>query len=346
MVIAGWLLPNGFAHGPEWMILAGGLSGAVTVVVVAWNLSAPLSSRSGGVPVVGLRISLVYLLLTVAFGVVYVLNRHAAWFPLLPNRVLAHAHLGLLGWLGLTYVSVAEKLWPMFLLSHRPSARSGAVAVAAIGGGVLPLALGLLIPWPPLAMVGGGLVVVGLGAHIVSLASSVRHRRRPLELLHGYLFIASMFLVTGTVFGLLAAVVDVTPATRASMVAAEVAGLMAWLSLAVVGHCHKVVPFVVYTRLRSRGVRTHRSGRPLLFGDLYLKGPAWAGLLALAAGFGAVLSGIVGVSAPVAAVGGVLIALAGITTVLNLAIGPRLAATAAPPLLTVPAAVSPRKEIR
>ncbi len=327
MVLTGWLLPNGFAHGPEWMILAGGLSGAVTVVVVGWNLSAPLSSRSGGVPVVGLRISLAYLLLTVAFGVVFVLNRHTAWFPLLPNRVLAHAHLGLLGWLGLSYVSVAEKLWPMFLLSHRPSARSGAVAVGAIGAGVLTLALGLLLAWPPLAMVGGGLVVVGLGAHLVSLTASVRHRRRPLELLHGYLFTSSVFLAAGVGFGLTAAGSDLTSATRASLVAAEVTCLLAWLTLAVVGHCHKVVPFIVYTSLRSRGVRTHQTGRPLLFGDLYRKGPARGALAALAAGFGAVLAGIVGTSASVAAVGGVLIAVAGLTTVLNLTITPRRIAT-------------------
>jgi hypothetical protein len=329
MVLAAWLLPNGFAHGPEWMVLAGGLLGTVTVLIVAWNLSAPLSSRDGGVPVAGLRISMAYLLLTVGFGLVYVLNRRAGWFPLLPNRVLAHAHLGLLGWLGLSYVAVSEKLWPMFLLSHRPSVRSGRVAVTAIGAGVLPLAMGLLLASPVVTWVGGGLVSIGLAAHVVTLAACVRHRRRPLELLHWFLFSSTLFLLIGVGFGAVAAVADVAMSNRATLVAAEVGGLIAWLSLAVVGHSHKIVPFIVYTRLRSKGVRTNRSGGPLLFGDLYRKGPAWTVLASMVLGYGAVLLGIVTASSSIAAIGGGLIAIAGVVVAVNLTLGPRFAV--APP---------------
>ena len=330
MLIAAWLLPNGFAHGPEWMILVGGLSGAASALTVAWNLSGPLSSRSGGVPVIGLRMSVAYLVLTVGFGVVYVLNRQSGWFPLLPNRVLAHAHLGLLGWLGLTYVSVAEKLWPMFLLSHRPKARSGLIAVSAIGAGALPLALGLLLATPWLASIGGVLVVVGLGAHLVSLVSSVRHRRRPLELLHAFLAASALFLVIGVGFGIVAAFADVDTPTRMILVAAEVTGLIAWLSLAVAGHSHKIVPFIVYTRMRARGVQYHRSGRPLLFGDLYRKAPAWATFGMLTVGFSLVLAGILAGSAAVAAAGGFLVGIAGVSVGLNLSIGPRIAPIAEP----------------
>ena len=103
-----WLLPTGFAHGPESLVAAGGVAGAATVLLAAWNLSGPLSARDGGVPLAGLRFSVAFLVATVAFGVVYAFNRQTGWFPLMPNRVLAHAHLGLLGWLGLTYVAVAE----------------------------------------------------------------------------------------------------------------------------------------------------------------------------------------------------------------------------------------------
>jgi len=326
MVAAGWLLPNGFAHGPEWMILAGGVSGAAAALVAAWNLSGPLSSRTGGVPVPGLRISVTYLVLTVAFGVVYVLNRQAAWFPLLPNRVLAHAHLGLLGWLGLTYVSVAEKLWPMFLLAHRPGARSGKVAVVALGSGTLPLALGLLFSVAWLAMVGGALALVGLGAHLVSLASSVKHRRRPLEMLHAYLAASTLYLVIGIGFGVAAGFADVDTGTRMILVGVEVGALIAWLSLAVAGHAHKIVPFIQYTMLRSRGVDRHPSGRPLLFGDLYRKAPARATLVLLTVGFGLILAGMLTGSVPLAAFGGGSLGISGIVIGLNLAFGPRLAA--------------------
>lgn len=337
MVVASWLLPNGFAHGPEWMVLAGGLLAAASVIVIAWNLSAPLTSRTGGVPVTGLRISVGYLLLTVAFGVAYVLNRQTGWFPLLPHRVLAHAHLGLLGWLGLTYVAVSEKLWPMFLLSHRPSARSGVVAVAAIGSGVLPLAAGLLFAVPAIAWVGGALVVVGLGAHVTSLVGSVRHRRRALELLHGFLFISTAFLVAGVVFGVLAATADVSATTRGALVAAEVGAFMAWLTMAIVGHSHKIVPFIVYTRMRSRGIRLHRSGRPLLFGDLYSKTPARITLAVTAGGFLALVVGLAATSPQAIAVGGVLVAAGGLIALINLGLGPRHAGAVDP---AVPASLS------
>ncbi len=325
MVLAAWLLPNGFAHGPEWMIIAGAFLGSFAVLTTAWNLSAPLSSRDGGIPVVGLRISLAYLVLTVAFGVVYVLNRRAGWFPLLPNRVLAHAHLGLFGWLGLTYLSVSEKLWPIFLLSHRPSDLAGKVAVSAVGSGTLPLALGLLLALPALAWAGGALVLTGLVAHIASLVGSVRHRRRPLELLHAYLFTSTAFLLAGIVFGLSAAFADVDASIRSMLVAAEVGSLIAWLGLAVVGHSHKIVPFISYTALRAKGVRKHRSGRPLLFGDLYHKGTAWLTLAMIAPGFAAIVAGTVAGSTGAIAIGGGLVGSAGIVAMVNLTMGTRRA---------------------
>ena len=111
-----------------WRTTLGGLA---TVLLAAWNLSGPLAGHDGGLPLTGLRLSVGFLVVTVVFGVVYAFDRQTGWFPLLPNRVLAHAHLGLLGWLGLTYVSVAEKLWPMFLLAHRPRARAGAWGLAS-----------------------------------------------------------------------------------------------------------------------------------------------------------------------------------------------------------------------
>ena len=148
------------------------------------NLSGPLSARGKGTTVLGLRLALGFLVLTAAFGVTYAFDRQASWFGLLPRRVLAHAHLGLLGWLGLAYVAVAEKLWPMFLLAHRPGSRTGDWAVRLLPTGAAVLAAGLLIPNKPVAVAGGLLAGAGLASHLASLAGVIRHRRRPLELLH------------------------------------------------------------------------------------------------------------------------------------------------------------------
>lgn len=328
MVATAWLLPSGFAHGPESLVAAGGVTGAVTVLLAAWNLSGPLSAGGDGVPLAGLRLSVTYLVVTVAFGVVYAFDRQAAWFPLLPHRVLAHAHVGLLGWLGLTYVAVAEKLWPMFLLAHRPRAREGAWAVGLVGTGVPLLAAGLLFAAPAVAWPGGLAVGAGLVCHLVSLVQVVRHRRRPLELLHGFLFASAAFLVLALAFGAAAALLPVDTPTRTRLVAAEVAALAAWLGLAVIGHVHKIVPFISYTALRARGLTTGRSGRPLMFADLLHRPTARLTLAVAAAGYLLAVAGVAAASRDVLAVGGATVAAAGVLVTANLATGPRLAVRA------------------
>jgi hypothetical protein len=325
MVATAWILPTGFAHGPEWLVATGGAVGACTVGLAAWNLSGPLATPDNSAIVNGLRLSVTYLVLTVSFGVVYAFDRQAGWFPLLPHRVLAHAHIGLLGWLGLTYVAVAEKLWPMFLLAHRPRARAGAWAVGLLATAVPFLAVGLLFGVPWLAWPAAVAATTGLGAHVVSLATAVKHRRRPLELLHAYLFVSAAFLAAGVTLAAVAAAADVDVLLRGRLVAAEVAALVGWLGLAIVGHAHKIVPFIGYTALRARGI-VHApggDGRPLLFADLFDARVARATLVTGGSGFALVVSGLVAGNAAVVAAGGGLVAVTGALATTNLSVRPR-----------------------
>jgi hypothetical protein len=154
----------------------------------------------------------------------------------------------------------------------------------------------------------------------------VRHRRRSLELLHGFLFASAAFLVVALALGAAAALAAVEPAERSRLVTAEVAALTAWLGLAVVGHAHKIVPFIAYTALRARGVNTGPTGRPLLFGDLFHHGTARLTLVAASAGFATTLAGILAESPATVAAGGAAIALTGALVTANLASGPRRAA--------------------
>ena len=318
MVATGWLLPTGFAHGPEDLIPIGGVIGAVSVLAIVWTLSAPMLRGVVTLPVRGLRCSLAFLAATVLFGVVYAVNRQTGWFPLLPHRVLAHAHLGLLGWLGLTYVAVAEKLWPMFLLSHRPSDRSGHVAVWSLAGGVAVLAPGLLFGLPLVAWSGGAAIGVGVVAHLTSLTSHIRHRRRPLEVLHAFVLTSSAFLVLALVLATAAGALDVSITTRTRLVSAEVMALTAWLGLAIIGHVHKIVPFIGYQVLRSHGIASGPTGRPLLFADLFSRRLAWVSLMLGGTGAAAMVVGISsGVEWPVAG-GAALLAVTGVVTVANL----------------------------
>ncbi|QGG93681.1 hypothetical protein [Actinomarinicola tropica] len=323
MVATAWILPSGFAHGPEALVATGGVVGTATVGLAVWNLSGPLSSRDGGLPLWGLRFSVAYLAITVLFGVVYAFDRQTGWFPLVPHRVLAHAHLGLVGWLGLTYVAVAEKLWPMFLLAHRPHDREGQVAVWSLVVAAPILTVGLLFGIQPIGWIGGLLAAVGLCAHVASLLTCVRHRRRKLELLHAFLFTSAAFLLLALALAEVGGLFPMSPGRRSDVVAAEVAALVGWLGLAIVGHVHKIVPFIGYSALRARGIRARADGSPLLFAHLFRPGPARAALALGTAGFTLVVGGLLAVHATSVAVGGIALAACGATTTANLALTPR-----------------------
>src|SRR3546814_15702754 len=89
----------------------------------------------------------------------------------------------------------------MFLLAHRPGARSGALAVTFLGAGTPLVAVGLLGSWPIVTFLGGAAVLAGLGAHLVSLAGTIRARRPRLELLHRYVITPAAFPVVALGLG-------------------------------------------------------------------------------------------------------------------------------------------------
>src|SRR3546814_15634166 len=70
--------------------------------------------------------------------------------------------------------------------------------------------------------------------------------------------------------GVAAGLAPVSTTWRIRIVSGEVRALAAWLGLALLGHAHKVVPFIVWTKLRIDG-RMPTGGKPLLFGDLFRK---------------------------------------------------------------------------
>ncbi|HEX2849966.1 MAG TPA: hypothetical protein VHN98_05420 [Acidimicrobiales bacterium] len=311
----------GFALDVPGLVAVSGAAAFAALAAAGVNLSAPLAYGTG-TPVTGLRWAVALLVATAGFGVVYAFDRQAGWFPLFPVRVLAHAHLGLLGALGLAYVAVAEKLWPMFLLAHRPGRGPGALAVRLLPAGVLVLVGGLLVRSTPAAIAGATVACAGLGAHLASLAGFIRHRRRKLELLHAFVLTGAVALVSAVVLGAASAFAPVGPLTRMHLAAAEIAGLAAWLGLAIVGHSHKIVPFISYTALRARGVSRNGRGGPLLFADLYDARLARVSYAAATAGFALLIAGLATAGPVLVAAAGALIVGCAVVTLLNLVTGP------------------------
>ncbi len=321
---ASWLLPFGLATEQVAVTAVSGALAGLSIVLLAVNLAAPLSVRGKGTPVTALRLGLAGAVATSFLGVAFVGDRQGGWFVLSGHVDLAMGVLGLFGWLGLTYVGVAEKLWPMFLLAHLPGRhRSGRVAVWCLAGGVALASPALAWSADGLAWVGGAVAAVGLGAHLVSLAVHVRHRRRAVDLHLVFVLTAAAWVPVGVGLALAAAlVVPRHHHVGVALAAAALAAFGAWLLEALVGHAHKVVPFILWSALRSRGIATGPTGRPLLFADLYDHRWAAAAYGTLTCGVAALCAGLGASAPPLVAAGGVLFVATGLIVGANLSLVP------------------------
>lgn len=321
---AAWLLPLGIAARAESVVEAGGGFAAVAITLLVINLSGALAVKGKGAPVVGLRFCLAGFVATGCFGVLYVADRRGSWFDLSGHVVLAHAVVGLFAWLGLTYVAVAQRLWPLFFLAHVPGRRrAGQVAVWAVPAGVALLSPGLLTSLVPLTAAGAAVLVTGLGAHLNLLVAHLRHRRRSADLHLAFVATSAGWLVVGAGLALAAALV-LPGHEHAGMdlVAGAVAAFAGWLLEALVGHAYKVVPFIAWSALRAKGTATGPSGKPLLFGDLYDHRWAAVTYATVTAGIASVCAGLaVGLPA-LTAVGGSLFVATGLVAASNLSVTP------------------------
>lgn len=321
---ASWMLPIGIATEQVAVTAISGVFAALAITLLIVNFIGPLSVRGKGAPVTGLRFALAGSVLTACLGVAFVGDRQGNWFDLTGNVDLTMGVIGLFGWLGLTYIAVAEKLWPMFFLAHVPGRHvAGRIAVWAVPTGVVLLAPGLLLGVTGLAWGGAVVLAVGLGAHLASLVAYAHHRRRTADLHLVFVVTSAMWLLAGAGLSLASALV--MPHDYVYGVALVAAGLVAfggWLLTALVGHAHKIVPFIVWSALRGRGIKKKADGTPLMFADLYdhrwagiVYGLVTAGIAALCLGFAASISIAI-------AIGGGLLAVTGICVAVNLSLIP------------------------
>ena len=321
---ASWLLPLGIGFEQSALAAASGALALVGLILLVWNLATPLSVRGKGTPVTALRLGMLGAVATTLLGATFVGDRQGNWFALSGRVDLAMGVLGMFAWLGVTYIGVAQKLWPMFMLAHLPGRhRSGTVAVWATWLGAAVLAGGLAHGASAAEWSGAGVLCVGLGAHLVSLWAHLRHRRRKTDLHLLFVATAAAWLVVGA--GLALAGALVLPHHHhlgTGLVAAAMVAAGGWLLEALVGHVHKVVPFILWSLLRSAGARTGPSGRPLMFADLYHHGWAAVTYGTVTAGIGALCGGLGASSVPATAAGGVLLAATGVLAAANLSARP------------------------
>jgi len=183
----------------------------------------------------------------------------------------------------------------------------------------------------PLAWAGAVVLAAGLAAHLTSLAAHVRHRRRKGGLHLAFVATAAGFLAAGAALALAAALVMPRDHHAGmALAAAAVTAFAGWLLEALTGHAHKVVPFILWSVLRGRGIATSPSGRPLGFGDLYDHRIAVGTYALVTAGIAAVCAGFGATQPATLAIGGGMLAAAGLAAAANLSVTPALLLRKAP----------------
>ena len=296
------LFVGGMLAGSHTTMLAGAASFGTGLLLFAGNLAATLRrAPERNVTWWALAGAALSLVSTVALGVS--LAGNLRWGYLGANRFLAlgvHLHVAVAGWVILVMVGVAQRLLPMFLLSHGASERPGKLAVGLLAAGVgLLLALHHVLGPATIAAI-AILLVGGVLSFLAQAALFFRHRKKPA--LDPGLRLAAAGL------GFLALAVALAPFFLARGLAAPRLAtayglaLVCALALFVAGHYYKILPFLIWF---------HRFG-PLVgkgpvprVADLYdaRAGNAAAGLLGVGA-LGllvATLTGVPEVSRPAAA---------------------------------------------
>ncbi|MDT8342339.1 MAG: hypothetical protein RQ751_12570 [Longimicrobiales bacterium] len=294
------LFVAGVAGGSREWILPGAVLLAAGVLTFALNLAATLrAAPRRDLTWRALALADGFLVVTVVLGVALALNLQRDFMG--AHRLLAlpvHLHVALVGWVLLVMVGVAQRLLPMFLLSHGADERPGRWAV-----GLLALGAGLLValhhaPGPVVRLVPAPLMLAGVGAFLLQARGFYRHRRRP-SLDPGMRSAAAALAVVGLAAAL-GTLQAVTGFGRPLLATAYVALLVLGITLFVAALYYKIVPFLVwYHRFAPRAGK----GPVPMVAELYHSGWAGAAGLLLAGGGVTSAAGIALGTAPVVRAG-------------------------------------------
>lgn len=235
----------GVVAGHHVAMMGGAGTFGVGILVFVANVAATLHrARRRDVTWWALTGALVYLVVTLVLGLTLAGNLWKGYLGAGRFMVLGvHLHIALGGWVLLVIVGVAQKLLPMFLLSHGVGDRLARAAVALIAVGAAWLAL--LHHALSVALWRGAAVLMGVGLACF-LAQAVlfyRHRHRP-ALDPGMRLAAAGLVLLGLGLALAISVIltDVPPRVWTAYVMAMLLGI----SLFVEALYYKIVPFLVW----------------------------------------------------------------------------------------------------
>ncbi len=274
----------------------------------------------GSLPSRYLAVSLGFIVLAAGFGMTWVGALEHLWFPVTMGRLSGHAHLGLVGWLGLTVMGIAYQLIPMFNVVQRKQ----------------PVAGGRILAFTALATVGGALVLMtdpGLWTRVVvavvmtagpaawgveMLRLMLARSRRALDVQGRATFVSLGFLAVTICLGLLAAIGETaSPGGEPAriLLAYGIAGVGGWAGVTLIGNSYKILPFLVwYHRYRQfAGIR------PVpVVADIYSEGVARATLAVHATAVVVAMAGALLGELDILRTGGALLALGAVIHLFSL----------------------------
>jgi len=229
---------------PMAMMLGAGTFGAGILAFVA-NVSTTLHrARRRDVTWWALTGALVYLVVTLVLGLTLAGNLWKGYLGAGRFMVLGvHLHIALGGWVLLVIVGVAQKLLPMFLLSHGVGERLARAAVALIAAGAAWLALLHHVLSAALWRGAAVLMGAGLACFLAQAVLFYRHRHRP-ALDPGMRLAAAGLVLLG--LGLVLAGPAVLMAVPPRVWTAYVLAVVLGISLFVAALYYKIVPFLVW----------------------------------------------------------------------------------------------------
>ena len=269
--------------------------------------------QRGSLPRAFVSVALVFLLGAGSVGITYAGTLEHLWFPVTLGRLSGHAHLGLLGWLGLVLMGVSYQVVPMFnLVKERPPRMGWAAlwitsAAASVGSVTL-----MADPSMEVRVLVAVAMAVGPALWAWDMLSMLNARfRRKLDIQGRATYVSLGFLAAAVVVGILAAVgAEAAPGNEPGrlLFAYGALGIGGWAGVTLIGNSYKVVPFLTWYHRYRQLAGTQRV--PMV-GDLY--DPRLAHLILAVHVLGVVLVAAGALAAQLVLVhaGGVLLAASG-----------------------------------
>lgn len=243
------LLLSGFWWMLPWLLIAGGTLIVLAVIHYVIILSATLAhATKRPLTVRFLAASLTYLCIVVSLGLTAALDFQFNFLgPGLDQLLLTHITLGVIGWLSTTLIGVSYTLVRMFALAHEHTDRLGKITFVLLNTSIVTLSLGFLLPWEPLLLCGGGLLIASAWLFTYDYWQMLRVRRRRLLDATQYHGIAAVAFFAAIIpCGIAAAVFGWSQPTL--LTALALAAFVGWLGQSMIGYLYKIVPFLVWHR--------------------------------------------------------------------------------------------------